>query len=146
MENKGVSPVIGAVLLVLIVVVTWAMISTWLHSYTSEQISKGEEIGSKQINCSEAGITITHCTYDKGDTNVVAVTIENTGSVDLNGFKVIAIYSDYSSDVNKNKYLNLDIGASGTAYITANASKTVTEVKVIPIECDIISDSTSSCS
>ena len=146
MDRKGISPVIGAVLLVMLVVVLWALFSTWMHSYTSEQISKSEAIGSKQIDCSEAGITITHCTYDKGGTEVVAVTIENTGSVDLNGFKVIAMYSDYTSDSNKNKYLYLDVGASGTAYITANASKTVTEVKVVPLECDIISDSTTSCS
>jgi len=144
--QKGVSPVLATVLLLLIAVSVAVMYFTWIVSFTGEHISEAESVGSKQIKCSNAGITITNCSYDKGATELVSVTIENTGSIDLNGFKVIVMYTDESSDSNKNNNLYLDVGASGVAYITANASKTVSRVKVIPLECDIISDTTTSCS
>ncbi len=144
--EKGVSPIIGALLLLLITMAIGSIYFAWIYSYAVEETTTAKEIGSQSIDCSEAGVTITSCSYDKGGTEVVSVSIENTGSVDLNGFKVVAIYTDYSSDVNDNDDLYLDVGASGTAYITANASKTVSEVKVIPLECDNISDKTTSCS
>ncbi|MCD6247517.1 MAG: hypothetical protein J7J87_03770 [Candidatus Diapherotrites archaeon] len=144
--EKGVSPIIGALLLLLITVAIGFVYFTWIYGYTVEETTKARDIGSQSIDCSEAGITIISCSYDKGNTEVVSVGIENTGSVDLNGFKVVAIYTDYDSDVNDNEDLYLDVGASGIAYITANASKTVSEVKVIPLECDNISDKTTSCS
>lgn len=144
--KKGVSPIIGALLLLLITVAIGMIYFTWIYSYTVTETTKAKDIGSQSIDCSEAGVTIVSCSYDKGGTEVVSVGIENTGSVDLNGFKVVAIYTDYSSDVNDNDDLYLDVGARGNAYITANANKTVSEVKVIPSECDNISDKTTSCS
>lgn len=143
--QRGVSPVIATILLLLITVSIAIMYYTWVTSFTSEQISDAESIGSGKIKCSDAGITITRCTYDKGGTELVSVTIENTGAIDLNGFRVIAMYTDETSDYNDNKSLYLDVGASGMAYMTANANKTVSRVKVIPLQCRTISDTTSSC-
>lgn len=145
-KQKGISPVIATVLLVLVTVILAAMYFGWLHSFAGESISEGEEIGRKRINCSNAGITILSCNYDKGGTEIVSVTIENTGSVDLNGFKVIAKYTDNTSDSNNNSNLYLDVGSTGIAHLTANNEKTVSEVRVIPLQCDIISDTTSACS
>ncbi|MCX8189732.1 MAG: hypothetical protein N3F05_00690 [Candidatus Diapherotrites archaeon] len=146
MSQKGISPIIATVLLVLVSVILAATYFGWLHSFVGESITKGEEIGRKRINCSNAGITIISCTYDKGRSELVSVKIENTGSVDLNGFKVIAKYADNSSDSNKNSNLYIDVGATGIAYLTANHEKTVSEIKIIPLQCDTISDTTSSCS
>ncbi len=144
--KRGISPLVGALLLLLVTVAIGMIYFTWIYSYTVEETTKAKEIGSQSIDCSEAGITIISCSYDKGGTEIVRVGVENTGAVDLNGFRVIALYTDYTSDYNDNKNLYLEVGTTGTAYIKANANKTVSEIKIIPLECDNISDKTSTCS
>ncbi|MEM4663227.1 MAG: hypothetical protein QXM75_04355 [Candidatus Diapherotrites archaeon] len=143
--QKGISPIITTVMLVLISVVIAVMYFSWLHSFVGESIIKSEELGRKRINCSHAGVTIISCAYDKGGSELVSVVIENSGSVDLNGFKVIAIYSDESSDSNINSNLYIDVGSRGTAHIYANPEKTVSKIRIIPLECEIVSDTTSAC-
>lgn len=137
MQSKGISPVIGVVLLVLVVVVVWAIFSGWLLDFTEQQIEQSQETGERQIRCGEAGITIVSCSYDKGNTEVVQATVENTGSVILEGIKIIANYTDGSSDVADEEELTLDLGQRGNVFITADENKTVETVTLIALNCDI---------
>ncbi len=139
--QRGSAPVVGATLLLFIAVVVAVLYFTWVYDYTAAQISKSESVGRKNIECNDAGITILSCDYNYV-TGAVTVNIENRGSVDLNGFRVILMYADGTSDYNDNKTLFIESKLTGNAYATANTSKTLSKVRVVPLECDIVSDTT----
>ena len=145
MKEKGVSPVIAAILLIVVTVTVGVLYSSWVQTYYTKQISKQAEISDEQIECSEAGFQINSCNFDAGDTNIATIQLENTGYLDLNSFTVVAEYSNGESDINICS-INLEESSYGNVYIQLEAGKSPSKIKVVSRDCKTLEDSTTDCS
>ncbi len=145
MKEKGVSPVIAAILLIVVTVSIGVLYSSWVQTYYTNQISKQAEISDEQIECSEAGFQINSCSFDAGDTNIATIQLENTGYLDLNSFTVVAEYSSGESDINICS-INLEESSYGNVYIQLEAGQSPSKIKVVSRDCKMLEDSTTDCS
>lgn len=145
MKKKGVSPVIAAILLIVVTVSIGVMYSSWVQTYYNKQISKQAEISDEQIECSEAGFQINSCSFDAGDSNIATIQLENTGYLDLNSFTVVAEYSNGNSDINICS-INLEESSYGNVYIQLEAGQSPSKIKVVSRDCKTLEDSTTDCS
>jgi len=145
LNEKGVNPVIAAILLVVITMVIGGLFAGWSQTYYQDQITRQDELSTKQIRCAEASFQINSCSFDAGDTNIATIQLENTGFVDLNEFTVVVEYSDGSSDVNINS-LDLEEAALDNVFIQLDPGESPSMVKVASRECIDKTDHTTDCS
>lgn len=86
---KGVSPLIAAVLLVMITVAVSLLLSGWLSSTSSDEASRIKNQTITQLQCQYADIYIKNATYDcggnctTGTQHTLTVTIVNSGKKSL---------------------------------------------------------------
>ncbi len=143
-KQKGVNPLIAAILLILITMSIGSLFYGWMRTFYDNQLQKQSQLSDEQLQCSEAGFQINSCSFDAGDTNIATIRLENTGYVDLNSFTVAALYTDGESDVNICE-MDLEEGGYGNAYVQVTAGKSIQTIKVVSRDCKTIEDSTSSC-
>jgi len=143
-KQKGVSPVIAAILLILITMSIGSLFYGWMRTFYDNQLQKQSQLSDEQIQCSEAGFQINSCSFDSGDTNIATILLENTGYVDLNSFTVAALHTDGASDVNIGE-IDLEEGGYGNVYVQVEAGKSISKIKVVSRDCKTIEDTTSSC-
>ncbi|MFH1235046.1 MAG: hypothetical protein V1493_05550 [Candidatus Diapherotrites archaeon] len=143
--QKGVSPLIATMLLVLVALGIGGLFFSWMYTYYNNELANQQRMSDEQIRCSDAGFTIVSCSFDQGDTNVATIQLENTGYLDLNAFTVTAKHSSGNSDTNICQ-VNLEEGAYGNVYVRLAAGESPAEVKVTSRDCKDISDKTTDCS
>lgn len=145
LNSRGVTPVIAAILLILVTLSVAYLYSSWVISYYQNQLQSQSKISDEQIACAEAGFQINSCSFDFGDTNIATIRLENTGYVDLNEFTVVVQYSSGDSD-NNICYPNLEEAGFGIVYIQLRAGESPYKIKVASRDCRSLEDSTKDCS
>ncbi|MCX6802548.1 MAG: hypothetical protein NT067_05570 [Candidatus Diapherotrites archaeon] len=144
-NQRGVTPLIAEILLVLVAIGIGSLFMGWIYSYYNDQLSSQKELSDMQIKCDKAGFTIVSCAFDQGDTNVATIQLENTDYVDLNSFTVAVKYNSGNSDINICQ-VNLEEGSYGNVYVRLDAGESPAEIKVTSRDCKDISDTTTDCS
>lgn len=79
--QKGVSPLIAAVLLIVISVTIAGLVFSWLNTFTTEAQRKVDNRTSESINCAGASIRIKEVYLQNGSNGTVRTVVENTGFV-----------------------------------------------------------------
>ncbi|MEM0360553.1 MAG: hypothetical protein QXK06_04430 [Candidatus Diapherotrites archaeon] len=143
--NKGVSPLIATMLLVLVAMGIGGLFFSWMYTYYNNELSNQQRISDEQIKCSNAGFQIVSCSFDAGDTNIATILLENTDFVDLNSFTVTVRYSSGESDTNICN-INLKESAYGKVYIQLDPGESPAEIKVTSRDCKNLSHKTTNCS
>jgi flagellin-like protein len=98
MNKKAVSPLIAAVLLIAFTVAIGAVVMTWGRNFVQTNIDKANDQGSIQSACSlDAKLDI----YNSGQgyevcstPNGLNITVMNTGSTALAGFRLVAVVNN----------------------------------------------------
>ncbi|GEM_PF-1916400 len=139
--NKGVSPLIATILLLLVAMGIGALVWGFMQEYTTEQTSTAQATASELATCSEGGIKITSCTYT-ASLQRVRIKVENTGKRDLNSFWVNVQYTDGNATQVKT---DRNVLAGSFDYIDGNAQSTPSKVKIQSVQCSSIKDSVTSC-
>lgn len=110
--RKGVSPLIGAVLLIAFIMAIAGILTTWMTSFTEDQAGDIENRSGQMVQCTYAGMDITNATYF-GENSLTEVTLKNTGTVDFNNVSVVSFVGASIQD--KTYLSNLDAGEEETA-------------------------------
>ncbi|MEM4663226.1 MAG: archaellin/type IV pilin N-terminal domain-containing protein [Candidatus Diapherotrites archaeon] len=128
MNNRGISPVIATVLLVLVAVAITMVVATFLTSMTGEQVAKTEE----ELKGVGGSFLIKSCT--RNDTNVTII-FENTGKSDLNNFTIYCFDSTGNTVATDDKNVSLGKLAPGeTKSDSAICTNTTVRVRAISKE------------
>ncbi len=98
--NKGISPLIAAVILIAFVIAVAGIASTFFTGFTKEQKAGVESKAGTIVDCSVAtleldddAVSINMNSTSPGNFSLV---VSNTGSEDLSGLKVIVFNSTYA--------------------------------------------------
>ncbi len=94
MKNKGISPLIAAVLLLAFTISIGIITLTWFNTFARNATTKIENQTSQKIDCSFGAISIRNVCLN--NTNLTGF-IENTGSIELKDIKIKILYSNGSS-------------------------------------------------
>jgi len=155
-NEKGVSPLIATILLLLVAMGIGALVWGFMQEYTTEQTSTAattsQELAdcststaattSQELaDCSKASFKILSCSYESAN-SIVRVKLENTGSIDINDFWVNVQYSDGSASQIKD---GNDLLAGAFGVIAGTATAAPSTVKVQSYSCSGVKDSTDSC-
>ncbi len=120
-KQKGVSPLIAAVLLIAFTMAVAAILTAWLTTFTKEQTENVGNRSNQVISCSYAGIAIYDAVWD--DTNDrMLVSIANTGAIDLTDVNVY-VYRSGVQEGNEN---------SGTLQSADIKTITITSISSLP--------------
>jgi len=122
-RQKGVSPLIATVLVLVMLMAMGAILWTWAQNFWHEQEQAQDTFSDETRRCSEAGFRVlkdkAHCNFYGSlrttDTNQVRIAVENTGEIDLNTFSITTNWEDGTSDLNV-LALNLEEKQSGIAW------------------------------
>lgn len=79
--EKGVSPLIAAVLLIVIAVTVAGLVFSWVNSFTTGAQRKVENRTDEAVNCAGASLRIKEVYLQNGSAGTVRVVVENTGYV-----------------------------------------------------------------
>ncbi|GEM_PF-1352273 len=80
-SEKGVSPLIAAVLLIVMAVTIAGLVFSWLNTFTTSTQRKVENRTSEAVNCAGASLRIREVYLQNGSAATVRVVVENTGYV-----------------------------------------------------------------
>ncbi len=140
-NEKGVSPLIATILLLLVAMGIGALVWGFMQEYTTEQTSTAATTSQELADCSKASFKILSCSYESAN-SIVRVKLENTGSIDINDFWVNVQYSDGSASQIKD---GNDLLAGAFGVIAGTATAAPSTVKVQSYSCSGVKDSTDSC-
>ncbi|MDY6769918.1 MAG: CARDB domain-containing protein [Candidatus Nanohaloarchaea archaeon] len=87
--RQGVSPLIAAVLLIAFTMAVAAILTAWVTSFTEQRSQELSNKSEQLIQCSYAGLDVYDAVYDSANSQT-DVSVENTGTVDLNNISVTA--------------------------------------------------------
>ena len=87
--RKGISPLIAAVILIAFVVAVAGIASTFFSGFTKQQQVQVQEKGESTVECALAVVSIDPDTVSNTSVTNVRFVLENTGTVDLTGLKVV---------------------------------------------------------
>jgi len=96
MHSKGISPLIATILLIAFVIAVGGVLSGWLVSFTKERTDEARIRGETDIMCSYSGLYVSDADWND-TTGRLSLTVENTGSEDLQEFNMIVIYQNNSA-------------------------------------------------
>jgi len=92
--KKGISPLIAAVILIAFVIAVAGIASTFFTGFTKEQKAGVESKGTTVVNCADAILDLDKDTVDiNTTTQSFSLVVSNTGSLDLQGLRVIVFNS-----------------------------------------------------
>jgi len=80
-SEKGVSPLIAAVLLIVISVTIAGLVFSWLNQFTTGAQRKVENRTGEAVNCAGASIRIKEVYLQNGSNGTARVVVENSGYV-----------------------------------------------------------------
>ncbi|MFP4116416.1 MAG: archaellin/type IV pilin N-terminal domain-containing protein [Candidatus Aenigmatarchaeota archaeon] len=87
--RKGLSPLVGALVLVAIVVAVTAMVAPDILDFVEEQTDKSTEESIEKIDCTRAGIHLRNVSCsENGGTYEIGIEVRNTGYQDLTDFRL----------------------------------------------------------
>ena len=134
---KGVSPLIGAVVIVGITLMVAIAISSWSKSFAVSQAKKTEE--ETKIECSYATFGVDEAILDTTN-NKLTLRLRATGSVAVEINKISVIKETYykATYINGDDFFLPRLEPGDVEYITLTGlPSNVSEVIIIPSECPI---------
>jgi len=136
---KGVSPLIGTVLLVAFTIAVAGIISAWVIPYTRRQTALIGEEAETQTYCSWGSIRLYDLTYCSS-TSTLSGKIENNGNVLLGKIKVSVILTngtilsyplcEVDGSVTNCQTANLSLSSSDIAIFNVKSSSNIDFVRV----------------
>ncbi|MCX6802549.1 MAG: hypothetical protein NT067_05575 [Candidatus Diapherotrites archaeon] len=141
-NQKGVSPLIATVLLLLVCMAVGVIIWQWVTSFQGNVQTESTKTQQKMTGCADVSLTadltdIKPTWYSA--LKATKVLVKNGSGRDLNTFKVYSYYSDGNSDVNSVS-LNITGGGQAVAWTQGGAGTggtKPTRVIVESTECGI---------
>ncbi len=117
-KQKGVSPLIATVLLLLVCMAVGVIIWQWITGFAGTSTSEASKTGQQLTGCS--GVVLTVDLTDIKPTwysaqQAVRLVLKNGSTRDLNTFKIYSYYSDGNSDLNS-VTLNIEEGGQKIAW------------------------------
>ncbi|MFB6088509.1 MAG: archaellin/type IV pilin N-terminal domain-containing protein, partial [Candidatus Aenigmatarchaeota archaeon] len=92
MNNKGVSPLIAAVLLVAFTMTVAAILATWSSSFVRTKTKEAEQEQEVTAFCSRLDLNVESAKYNSDSEEITAL-VWNTGDVNLTNIEVNVYYS-----------------------------------------------------
>lgn len=91
-KEKGISPLIAAVLLIAFTMTVAAILATWAQSFGEERLTEAGEEGVGAIDCPQlsGNFVLEDGNYDydtEGDTNTLVFGFDNVGTFDIEEFR-----------------------------------------------------------
>ncbi|MFH1235047.1 MAG: hypothetical protein V1493_05555 [Candidatus Diapherotrites archaeon] len=135
-NQKGVSPLIATVLLLLVCMAVGVIIWQWVTGFQSNVQTESDKTATKMTGCSGATLTVDLTNIKPTWYSAQYATrfvLKNGSTIDLNAFKITAIYSDGNSDLN-NVTLNIEDGGQKIAWTKGGVGTGGTKPDGITIE------------
>ena len=144
--QKGISPFISAMFLIVFVIAVSSILSPWFSSFTKGKTSAVEDNSEGQIDCIFSSLDFSSSDIEYNLTTTpdwVNITLDNTGSTNLYNFEVILtvdnevkVYSPTpESQKNSSNPLNPGETTILIADITDDLSGTLEKIKVVAKNC-----------
>lgn len=137
--NKGISPLIAAVLLIAFVMATAGIVSNWFVTFSKEQSRKTTTKGEKEIKCSYAALEIRKAVYNNtNQKKEITLEVENTGSEALSDFRIQAMYKNnsVSNPIQPTDYnTTLDVGGITIFKDSGTVNSNLKKVSIYSKEC-----------
>jgi flagellin-like protein len=134
-KKKGVSPLIGAVLLIGFTMLVAGIITFWISGFTKSTTEKIGGGGETLVKCSFGGVSIYDVIWDSGS-NELRVSIANIGTVDFTDVNVVVDISGQTSQTSSGSLRSADIKTVKFSGITRKPDKVIITAK----DCPMISD------
>jgi hypothetical protein len=143
-NQKGVSPLIATVLLLLVCMAVGVIIWQWITGFAGTSTTEATKTGNMLTGCTGASLTVdlTDVKPTWYSTSRLTKFVLRVGSArDLNNFRIITTYVDGSSDLNAQS-LDINAGRQKLVSITAPAGSTTkpNRIKIESVECGISTD------
>ena len=138
MDAKGVSPLIAAVLLLLVAVGIGAIVWVWTTGFVGQATSEAGQVTEQM--CAKGRFEVTSCSYSS---QTVTLWLKNTGEVDLNSFRVVVKDSAGNVTVSDNNSVNLEERGGMGSITVSNITNSPSKVEVYSNDCPNLSVSTS---
>lgn len=129
MNRKGISPLVGVVMLIAVTLIVSGILATWVTQLAESQR------GILQY-CIDASIILQGARYDD-TSSTLYLYVDNTGDVDLS-FTKIMTYSD--GTIEKNSTVTKVPAGELVTMIETNVSDTLNEITIQSEECRGIQD------
>ncbi|MFB6075695.1 MAG: archaellin/type IV pilin N-terminal domain-containing protein [Candidatus Aenigmatarchaeota archaeon] len=140
MNNKGVSPLIAAVLLVAFTMTVAAILATWSSSFVRTKTQEAEQEQEERSLCSGLAMNVESAKYDSSAEEITAL-VWNTGDETLENIKVNVYYSDINltTKLPTKSNVTIDPGDFAALKIT-DISRTPTKIglRSFPDQCSSI--------
>lgn len=141
MKRKGISPLIGAVLLIAFTMAVAAILTAWVTTFTQDTAEAVGNNSERLIECSYSGLSI----YDAVEGNgTVTVSVANTGTIDLSEGSTIVVFLQNGSVVDK---ISASLPTGSVEEVTLDDGRisdgTVDRVRATSVDCPEVSDETS---
>ncbi len=136
--QRGVSPLIATILLLLLVSTLGVIFASWARGFWNRQQQPIDTISQETVECSSASFMVRpdekHCFYYSAS-GQAKVIVENSGDTDLNTFRVTSLWADGTSDLNT-VTLDLEEHQTGVAWTKAKASKEMpVKIRIDSVDC-----------
>ncbi len=117
-DKRGISPLIATVLLIGFTVALIILLIIWGKNYIEERTQKDAELSAELLKCSNLEFEVVNVMND-------AISVRNTGSVDIKGF----VFAGIEEDIDP-AYVTIPKGGSGEVPFTSAGG--IDELKLIP--------------
>lgn len=143
MKRKGISPLIGAVLLIAFTMAVAAILTAWVTTFTQDTADTVGNESERLVECSYAGISIYDAVVDTSE-NDLTLSVANTGTVELGQVTVIVFLDNGSVVDDQDAIQSLGTGAVQEVSITSGFdSNDLDRVRITSADCPEVSDETS---
>jgi len=139
MSNKGISPLIAAVLLIAFTMTIAGLMAAWAQSFVSGQTEELTEQARESQQCTGANFNIDSI---KANSTHVSMVLYNGGGMELDDFNVFLTYENSTAgpelQVEKNVYgSKLPIGEMASFSVALNQSiePPLSKVKIAVVGC-----------
>ncbi|MCJ7429388.1 MAG: hypothetical protein MUP66_03270 [Candidatus Nanohaloarchaeota archaeon QJJ-5] len=144
MKRKGISPLIGAVLLIAFTMAVAAILTAWVTTFTQDTADTVGNESERLVECSYAGLSIYDAVLSGED---VTISVANTGTVPVGDVTVITFLDNGS--VIDSEITGLDTGdvqeitMSGGGIGSSDSNVDIDRVRITSEDCPEVSDETS---
>lgn len=135
--RRGLSPLIGAVILVSFVMIVAGIMTGFIQSFTKSNVGAVKNETDARIECSYAAIFITEAIFDDAN-DEVEIEVSNSGTVDLDNVS-IHVFKDVQV-TNSTFITNLEVQGAKTGTVTYKKGEQPDKVRAVSRQCPAVAD------
>jgi len=124
-SNKGISPLIAAIILIAFVIAVGNVVGPWFMDFIEERTDQVTEKGREDVKCGYAGLHLNKVTRNQTSDNVTLTSeVENTENVELTNFRIELTHEDgtISNIEPENSNQTLKAGSRRTFSVEVNTT------------------------